>query len=294
MPIDNVQRFEWLRDDALYLQGLADKGADIDEINELTNILRTDIQYGFPVSLTGGLIEVGAINEDLQETRMFVPNETEVSGVYQGMTWRPEAIAYPDGTSEVTWRLCHSIGAEDVAYTDFQGNGVKLTPVSNITTEGSNIELMSPIGIHDYRRIALDGVCLKIDQIAMDDDIELHEKAERIAKLFRILNPEEKGPEKARDIRQRVSYLNELGLFDDSLVSSPIAISRQEDETTMLKAEEGNIMAKIQYVSIDEAVSDRGEWIDRTSCISYEIELPDFGHVSVPHIPGITKIYNLV
>lgn len=243
MPIDNVQRFERLCEDALYLQVLADKDADVDEINALTEILDKEGLIGFPVSVTGGLIEVDAIDSNLENTKVFVRND-EVIGQYYGLNWRPQQIEYPDGTSSITWRLCHAIGSQ-------------------------------------------------IDQMAFDDEMGLNEKAERISKFFRIPNASERGPKKASEVKQRVSYLNELGIFEDALVCSPVAIRREEDNVLMLKSSESGLIAKIVYVSLDEAVTVNGEWIEGTTCLSYEVEIPEFGNVSIPHIPKVTKIYDI-
>jgi hypothetical protein len=292
MPIDNVQKFERLCDDANYIQLLADKGAEMDEVNGLTEALRSDIEYGIPVSITGGLIEVSSFNEELEATTAFIPLEGEVSGKYIGLSWRNEEIEFPDGSKESTWRLCHDVGGEESIYIDQHGDRISRTPVTYITVEGSRIELMSAIKCHDYRELALDGVCLLIDQLAFDLDRDLNSKAEEIAKFFRISNAHEISPDNARKVRQRISYLNELGMFTTALVATPLAIRRTDKGVEILKTVDNNLIASVQHVATDQAITAEGEWVENTSAISYEVIADGLGHLSIPHIPGVTRLYN--
>lgn len=294
MPNDNVQKFETLCEDALFLQGMADTGDQVDDINFLMESLQLRELHGFPVDITGGLVEVKAINENLDEVSAFVLSEDSVAGEYQGMSWRSEIINFPDGTSEACWRICHSIGSSPSSFVDEDGDKVVRTPITNVTVEGSELEIISPVGAHDYRAIALDGICHIFDELGLDEDIDKTSKANLIAKMLRTEKISEATEQYAKMVRQRISYLNELGIFDHTLVLSPIALRRTDLGTEMLKSSGSEYLtAEVKYIAIDEEVNADYEWIEDTSTISYEVELPGYGHVSVPHINGVTKVFDL-
>lgn len=298
MSCDNVQRFEQLGRDAQFLQSIADADfrIDDDETRDTINALTKEAAHQLPemaVSIIGGMIEVSALNGELENVNQFTPLTDEVSGMYQGIFWRQGTVEIPGEEAMATWYLCHGVAGNDITYFDDEGNRICHTPISYITTEGSSIELMTPVGSHSYVEIAMDGLCHEIDRIMFEEDMDMQQKADLLARIFTIdQNPNNKKGA-IRKLRQRISYLNSTGIFENTVVITPVAIQRTAEGCSLLSSS-GVFMVTVNYVANDEVVDlETLSFAGDSLTLSYEGEMEGFGSVSIPHIPGITKVYKI-
>lgn len=292
MPTDSVQEFERFCESAKQLQAFADNEEDLDTINFLTIELNEVAQRGASVGIVGGLVEVVAIDEEMQITKTFVPSNDEISGIYKGLSWRKEEIEFPDGSSETIWRICHMIGSQGpVTYIDDNGDMLTVTNINHVTVEGSNFELLSETKSHDFRRIALDAVCLYIDQFMFDDDTILNDKANAVAKFFSKTNESLNNQEEIRRLKQRISYLNHTEMFTGAFVTSKIGSQQTEDGLNVFVVSDGFIAGTVDHVSIGRRIGTDGEFIGDNTCLTFEVVHPQLGLISLPHIPDETTVY---
>jgi hypothetical protein len=294
MAIDNVQRFEILKRDADELQELAYTDTDPSDLSELLKVIDSSSLVGIHVAITDGMLESRALDENLEQKTVFVPmGNNEAVGQYQGLAWRFEGFQMPDGSSNVMYRVCHVVAGEKMTYIDDEGDHIEKTPIAYVTAPDSAVEIISPIGSHDYRELEDDAFTLRIDQVAMDDSVDLTERANRIAQLFRIVNTAALDQNRQKLYRQRISYLNSIGLFDDAVVISPYGVFRSENGRNIVTTDSRNFVAEVGYVALDISLDTQGAEEVGAVALSYEVSIHGIGAVSIPHIKGLTKIINI-
>jgi len=294
VPLDNVQRFEWLIEDANTLQSFVDQGDQLEDVNGLTVNFRANIAdlIGEPVSITGGEIETVALEGDLTSTvPFFAINDSAVEGIYKGMMWRMSDVELlTHGTVEVP-KICHIVQVQEDQYLDDEGNEITKNYRKHVTVQGSKPVLLADRDSHDYRVLAEDGFSLKLDKIALDETKSLQEKADVVAKMFYIADVECVSEDQLEIRKQRLSYLNVLGIFANAKVTSKFWISRNEGVISVLRGDDEESFINAQHMSTDQLVIHDGAAFDeKKSVLSFDFYNPEVGTLSIPYSAGQTKV----
>lgn len=290
-PVDNVQRIEKLKEDAVFLQTMADFNEDQEAIEWVSQQLEVAPLAGMPVSIQGGRVQVPAVGNS-EGTYVLTPN-TEASGYYLGMTWRQyDSDIFPGSTES---HLLHVISTgEPYIYLDSEGNEVSVSPRTYVTAADSDLTITGQVGRHDFRRLANDGFSQKIDEIALDDSSEINEKLSLIARMFGEIPQDE---DAKKDLAyQRLSYLNHLGIFNDYICEAKYAYSRKNSDTiSVVFPPEGlRFTGTVVMAGFDGVLKtdDEGDLIisaDEGLCL--ELFHPTLGYISVPYIEGSTRLH---
>ncbi len=291
-PIDKVQIFEAVIEDATTLQQLVDSGHKLEDVNVLSRDLNLLPLLGEPVSIIGGEVEAVHVDAKLHGMEMFAVNDEGIKGIYRGMAWRKGTLEIMPYNYLEVLRICHKVDVGKYSYDDVEGNTVSTQYRKFITVEGAIPTLLAEIDSHDYRKLADDGFSLDMDKIAIDDTMSLQEKADIIARMFFVKNVGTMRPDEKETRRQRLSYLNTLGIFKDARVSSPYWIKRKDEDIAIIPTGGGKkSYLNTQYVSTDQAIIDGGlAFNEFQSVISFEYQHPDVGNLSIPFAPGDTSV----
>lgn len=290
-PDDNVQHFERVRDYVQFLQDMADLDEDEDTLNQLAGQVETDRLCGLPVRISGGLIQVHALDEETMSAKFFVKHTGYVEGEYRGLSWR-YCVGGDEATTD-TWQLCHVVTTGSDTFLNDEGDEMTARRNTFVTAANSDVLIIGAQGSHDYRLLQDDHVALVIDQLVFGDR-EPNNMLKHVAKLFPIvMNTNVATPESVRRL-QRLSYANELGLFRGMEVMSPVGYKRSALGFELFASTEGDVNGYVMNVGFDfpVCVDETGDYdFDQTRAgLCLEVQMQDHGHISVPYMPGATEL----
>jgi hypothetical protein len=288
-PMDTVQRFEKVREDAAYLQWMADLGDDLESINELTSKIKLTEVLGRPVHIYGGKLQTPALQDD-NALNALIENDV-ASGTYLGLRWRKFS---DNSVAPSQWQLCHVLANGGEEFEDFEGNEYTINRRTFVTAYDSHPQIATQADRHDFRKLHDDAFSLKLDQIAVDSEMNHNEKLRIYADMFGCISEDNEAPEKIDMMNHRLSYLNHLKVFNGMVCVTPYAYARTpEGKTSYLTNEPEMMVGTVFMVGFDKLARRLGDDIllSDESVLCLEIITEGGIVISAPYIPSKTALY---
>jgi hypothetical protein len=195
-----------------------------------------------------GMVLTMSMDEESRARAFTMPPDGEVSevkGIYHGFTVRSVSELEGDGN---TFRVTHAIQTGTEKYNDDLCHVHTVEEITFVCAYGSELTPQLPYKAHSIQDLEFDPLTMSMEEIAIDGSLYEYQRLKYLAAKVNqfLFDRYETDLEDGLDL-QRVSYLNELGLFQNIIVRTyDFAVADNRDSYSSFD--------NVRYSSTDEPV----------------------------------------